>query len=235
MVHMNVTMLTSDYHCALIKHRDSKDKQEDNTNYFRVMSSHGSIGGMTPTSLSSPSANKARTTQPTHILMIEALRLCLLIAASIISWTSARLTNSDKSNSNKALTAQDMQFQEERRKRKVRRLDFEVRWRINLTISSTLSWNQHKVDVLKLLTRITSSIKRKRPMDQHTYDNWVKIKETFEKSGNTDNMFYKRSCAIVSGKPDPLAKMLGDEKWWTPDNSKRMSGDDRCSNTTTQP
>ena len=37
------------------------------------------------------------------------------------------LTNSDKSNSNKALTSQDMQFQEERRKRKVRRLDFEVR------------------------------------------------------------------------------------------------------------
>jgi len=25
-------------------------------------------------------------------------------------------------------------------------------------------------------------------------------------------MVYKRACAIVSGKPDPLAKMLGDEK-----------------------
>jgi hypothetical protein len=49
-------------------------------------------------------------------------------------------------------------------------------------------------------------------MDQHTYDNWVKIKETFEQSGNTDNMFYKRACAIVKTKRDPLAKFLGDEK-----------------------
>jgi hypothetical protein len=46
-------------------------------------------------------------------------------------------------------------------------------------------------------------------MDQHTYNNWVKIKETFEQSGNTDNMFYKRACAITSGKPDPLDKILG--------------------------
>jgi len=37
------------------------------------------------------------------------------------------LTNSDNSKGNKALSSQDMQFQEERRKRKVRRLDFEVR------------------------------------------------------------------------------------------------------------
>jgi len=49
-------------------------------------------------------------------------------------------------------------------------------------------------------------------MDQHTYDNWVKIKETFEKSGNIDNMFYKRAVAIVKTRKDPLAKMLGDEK-----------------------
>jgi hypothetical protein len=46
-------------------------------------------------------------------------------------------------------------------------------------------------------------------MDSHTYNNWVKIKETFEKSGNTNNMFYKRACAIVSGNPDPLEKFLG--------------------------
>jgi len=46
-------------------------------------------------------------------------------------------------------------------------------------------------------------------MDQHTYNNWVKIKETFEKSGNTDNMFYKRACAIVAGRPDPLESILG--------------------------
>jgi hypothetical protein len=31
------------------------------------MLSHGRTGGIAPTSLNSPSANKARTTQPTHI------------------------------------------------------------------------------------------------------------------------------------------------------------------------
>jgi hypothetical protein len=45
-------------------------------------------------------------------------------------------------------------------------------------------------------------------MDQHTYNNWVKIKETFEKSNNTDNMFYKRACEIVKTKVDPMQKFL---------------------------
>jgi hypothetical protein len=49
-------------------------------------------------------------------------------------------------------------------------------------------------------------------MDQHTYDNWMKIKETFEKSGNIKNMFYMRSCEIAKTKKDPLAKFLGDQK-----------------------
>jgi hypothetical protein len=49
-------------------------------------------------------------------------------------------------------------------------------------------------------------------MDQHTYNNWVRIKETFEKSGNTDNMFYKRACEIMRTGKDPLAKFLGDKK-----------------------
>ena len=48
-------------------------------------------------------------------------------------------------------------------------------------------------------------------MDDHTYQNWVKIKATFEKSGNTDNTFYRRSCEIVKTKKDPLAKYLGDK------------------------
>ena len=48
-------------------------------------------------------------------------------------------------------------------------------------------------------------------MDDHTYLNWVKIKATFEASGNTDNMFYKRACEIVKTKRDPLAKFLGDK------------------------
>jgi len=32
----------------------------------------------------------------------------------------------------------------------------------------------------------------------------VKIKETFEKSGNTNNMFYKRACSIVKSGVDPM-------------------------------
>ncbi len=47
-------------------------------------------------------------------------------------------------------------------------------------------------------------------MDQNTYDNWVKIKNIFEKSGNLDNVFYKRSCEIVKSRIDPLANFLGD-------------------------
>ena len=70
---------------------------------------------------------------------------------------------------------------------------------------------QHKLDIVELLTSITSSIHLKL-MDQHTYDNWVKIKETFEASGNLDNMFYKRAVEIVKTRRDPLAKFLGDEK-----------------------
>jgi hypothetical protein len=34
--------------------------------------------------------------------------------------------------------------------------------------------------------------------------NWLKIKEAMEEKGTTDNFFYKRACAIVGGKPDPL-------------------------------
>jgi hypothetical protein len=49
-------------------------------------------------------------------------------------------------------------------------------------------------------------------MDQHTYDNWVKIKQTFEQSGKTNNMFYMRACEIVRTKKDPLAKFLNGEK-----------------------
>jgi hypothetical protein len=53
---------------------------------------------------------------------------------------------------------------------------------------------------------------QKKQMDSHTYNNWVKIKETFENSGNTNNMFYKRACAIIKTGKDPLEKMLGDQK-----------------------
>jgi hypothetical protein len=49
-------------------------------------------------------------------------------------------------------------------------------------------------------------------MDDHTYQNWVKIKTTFEASGNTDNMFYRRACEIVRTKRDPMAKYFGDKQ-----------------------
>jgi hypothetical protein len=49
-------------------------------------------------------------------------------------------------------------------------------------------------------------------MDDHTFANWVKIKETFETSGNTDNMFYKRACEVVKTKRDPLEKYLNGKK-----------------------
>ena len=38
--------------------------------------------------------------------------------------------------------------------------------------------------------------------------NWQTIKNVFEESGNTDNFYYKRACAIVEGQPDPLATTL---------------------------
>lgn len=49
-------------------------------------------------------------------------------------------------------------------------------------------------------------------MDNHTYNNWVKIKETFESSGNTNNMFYKRACQIIKTGRDPMEKFWDDKK-----------------------
>lgn len=44
-------------------------------------------------------------------------------------------------------------------------------------------------------------------MDKISYENWVRVKETFEESGNLDNFYYKRACAIVGGQPDPLKNL----------------------------
>ena len=41
-------------------------------------------------------------------------------------------------------------------------------------------------------------------MDKASYENWVRVKEALESSGNTDNFYYRRACAIVSGRPDPM-------------------------------
>jgi hypothetical protein len=45
-------------------------------------------------------------------------------------------------------------------------------------------------------------------MDSHTLNNWIKIKEAFEKSGNTSNHFYLRACAILKSGRDPLENYL---------------------------
>jgi len=34
--------------------------------------------------------------------------------------------------------------------------------------------------------------------------NWLKIKQAMEDNNTKENFFYKRACAIVAGKPDPL-------------------------------
>jgi len=49
-------------------------------------------------------------------------------------------------------------------------------------------------------------------MDDHTFNNWVKIKATFEASGNTNNIFYRRACEVVKTKKDPLEKLFNDKK-----------------------
>jgi len=45
-------------------------------------------------------------------------------------------------------------------------------------------------------------------MDDHTYENWVKIKEIFEASGNTNNMFYKRACEIIKNQKRSYGQIL---------------------------
>ena len=41
-------------------------------------------------------------------------------------------------------------------------------------------------------------------MDDHTYNNWLKIKETLEAAGKTDCMFYKRALIIEKTRQDPF-------------------------------
>ena len=41
-------------------------------------------------------------------------------------------------------------------------------------------------------------------MDKRTLENWKKVKEALEKSGNTSCFFYKRAVAILSTGRDPL-------------------------------
>ena len=41
-------------------------------------------------------------------------------------------------------------------------------------------------------------------MDQAEIDNWVKIAEKMEESGDTESWFYLRARAIADGKVDPI-------------------------------
>ena len=44
-------------------------------------------------------------------------------------------------------------------------------------------------------------------MHPEEYANWVRIKSAFEEKGTTNNYFYTRACAIVSGQPDPMSNL----------------------------
>ena len=41
-------------------------------------------------------------------------------------------------------------------------------------------------------------------MSKEEVANWQRIKDHMEAEGKTDNQFYTRACAIVSGGEDPI-------------------------------
>ena len=45
-------------------------------------------------------------------------------------------------------------------------------------------------------------------MDDISMENWQKIKDAMEASGNTDNFYYKRACAVLAGQKDPMNDIL---------------------------
>lgn len=55
-------------------------------------------------------------------------------------------------------------------------------------------------------------------MDAQTRESWRRVKEHLERVGKTNNQYYKRAVAIVSGMPDPFEKFSFD---LTSDDSKR--------------
>ena len=67
--------------------------------------------------------------------------------------------------------------------------------------------NEHFVAWVKVLTIIASKYFTKKQMDKTSYENWVRVKEALEESGNTDNYYYRRACAIVMGGPDPMENL----------------------------
>ena len=61
-------------------------------------------------------------------------------------------------------------------------------------------------------------------MDEHTLQNWEKIKALMEANGNTTSNFYKRACQITSGRPDPMKRVLGDFNTIEDDDISRING-----------
>jgi hypothetical protein len=49
-------------------------------------------------------------------------------------------------------------------------------------------------------------------MNQHTFDNWKKIKIALEEANKTDCMFYKRACSIIETKRDPLEHVFRENR-----------------------
>jgi len=45
-------------------------------------------------------------------------------------------------------------------------------------------------------------------MNTHVYDNWKRIKEAMEASGNIKNDFYRRACVIIKTGVDPQEHKL---------------------------
>jgi predicted HTH transcriptional regulator len=67
--------------------------------------------------------------------------------------------------------------------------------------------NAHKVDIFELLSNIAIRYFKKATMDKTSYENWERVKEALEESGNTDNFYYRRACAILAGGPDPMENL----------------------------
>ena len=45
-------------------------------------------------------------------------------------------------------------------------------------------------------------------MDNHTRENWQKIKKALEAAGKTDSFFYTRAIAILNSGYDPLDRKM---------------------------
>ena len=63
---------------------------------------------------------------------------------------------------------------------------------------------QHINAYFPAIAILTSVYSKEKNMHPDEFANWVKIKETFEQNGTTDNFFYVRACAIVRGEKDPI-------------------------------